>query len=286
LTTTTEKRPRSLLVALALVAVLAAALVPSMARAQTAGIPSVGVSFGDAGPYAVTVTPAADHTYFHPTAMGANGVRHPVILWGNGTGLTPDAYSGLLRHFASHGFIVAAANTTFADTSTEILQGLDELTRMNGEPGSRFHGMVDLDRVGASGHSRGGGGAIQAGADPRVDTVFPLQPFRGDDAAVRGSVFYLSGRLDTTIPPASVLNKYLSVTDRPAVYGELADGNHGVPAGSGGGYRYAATAWARLELMDDARAKIIFFGSDCYLCKPANGWSDFRVNALAQRAPK
>jgi len=34
-----------------------------------------------------------------------------VILWGNGTFTTPALYDGLLRHLASHGLIVAAAES-------------------------------------------------------------------------------------------------------------------------------------------------------------------------------
>ena len=280
---TPRKRLPLLLLPLALV--LAFAFGSGGVQAQTAGIPSVGVQFDLPGSYAVTVTPAANHTYYHPTTMGAGGVDHPVILWGNGTGVTNDVYSGLLRHYASQGFIVAAANTTNSGTGREMLAGLDELTRMNADPASTFSGKVDLTRVGSTGHSQGGGGAIEAAADPRVDTTFPMQPYRGTVANIRGSAFFMSGQNDTTIPPITVLSKYQAASSKPAVYGELAGATHFIPAGAGGGYRYAATAWARLELMDDEMAKLAFFGDSCVLCQSAE-WSDFQVNALAQRSPK
>ena len=53
-------------------------------------------------------------TAYRPSTLGQNGVTHPVILWGNGTGSSPSTYAGLLRHLASHGFIVVAANTSNA----------------------------------------------------------------------------------------------------------------------------------------------------------------------------
>ena len=88
------------------------ALVPGEAGAQAPGLPPVGTNFAGAGPYQVTVQNDAAHTYYSLSTLGANGVDHPIILWGNGTGTTPPTYDGLLRHLASHGFVVAAANTT------------------------------------------------------------------------------------------------------------------------------------------------------------------------------
>lgn len=68
-----------------------------------------------------------------------------MILWGNGTGASPSTYGSLLRHFASHGFIVAAANTSNAGSGDEMLDGLDNLTDFNDQAFSRFHEMVDLE---------------------------------------------------------------------------------------------------------------------------------------------
>lgn len=130
----------------------------------------------------------------HPARLG--GCRaHPVVLWGNGTGSTPSTYAGLLRHLASHGFIVAAAGTGSAGSGREMLAGLDHLAAEHRRPGSPFHGRVDLDRVGATGHSQGGAGAIGSGADPGVDTVVPIQPGPfGDHRAVHGPVSTWPGR--------------------------------------------------------------------------------------------
>src|SRR4051812_34799638 len=156
-------KPR-LLPSLVPAAVAFAAMLPvaPAAHAQTPGIPSVGSRFAERGPYSVTVSRESDHTYYSPSMLGGGGARHPVILWGNGTTARPIVYDALLRHFASHGFIVAAVNTPQAGSGQEMLAGLDNLTRFNSQPGHRFHGKVDLDRVGATGHSQGGGGAIEA----------------------------------------------------------------------------------------------------------------------------
>nr|WSW71088.1 hypothetical protein OG461_35630 [Streptomyces sp. NBC_00995] len=41
---------------------------------------------------------------------------------------------------------------------------------------SIFHDRVGLDHIGASGHSQGGAAAIVGGANPRIDTILPIQP--------------------------------------------------------------------------------------------------------------
>ncbi|WP_326640137.1 hypothetical protein OG884_35410 [Streptosporangium sp. NBC_01755] len=44
--------------------------------------------------------------------------------------------------------------------------GIDLLTRRNAEPGSIFHNRVDLEHIGASGHSQGGAAVPRKTAPP------------------------------------------------------------------------------------------------------------------------
>ena len=62
-----------------------------------------------------------DCTIYRPEILGDEGRRHPVILWGNGTDTVPQIYQGALSHWASHGFIVAAANTPWPGTGEEMI---------------------------------------------------------------------------------------------------------------------------------------------------------------------
>ena len=74
-----------------------------------------------------------------------------------------------------------------------MLTGLDNLTTKNGQSGNRFNGKVDLTRVAAMGYSQGGGGAMAAARDPRVDTTVAIQPWRGSTTGIRVSTLYLAG---------------------------------------------------------------------------------------------
>lgn len=258
--------------------VLAAGLLAGSgpADAQTTGFPSVGTDFDDPGPFPVATLDGAQHTYFFPSNIQSTGLDHPVILWGNGTGANPGNYTGLLSHFASHGFVVAAANTPNAGRGTEMLQGLSNLTTFDTTPGSPFYQAVDTSRVASTGHSQGGVGALEASKDPRVDVTFPVEgAFSASGVTV--PTLFLAGEDDTIARPSQIRSTYTSST-APAAYAEVADADHFTPANDGGYFRAVGVAWARWHLMGDDDARGWFVGADCGLCGDAE-MSDYEVNA-------
>ena len=270
---------------LALLVAVGLAVVPGGVEAQTGGFPPVGTRFDSTGPYAVTVARESAHTYYSPTTLGANGLRHPVIIWGNGTFNTPSTYDAFLRHLASHGFIVAAANTSSSGSGREMLAGLDNLTTKNNQSGNRFNGKVDLTRVAAMGYSQGGGGAMAAARDPRVDTTVAIQPWRGSTTGIRVPTLYLAGSADAVVSASSVEGYFNASSSVPAAFGNLRGATHFEVLGSGGGFRGPATAWVRYFLMADQNAKGTFIGSTCTLCT-SSAWTRYRADTrLATAVP-
>jgi pimeloyl-ACP methyl ester carboxylesterase len=242
--------------------------------------PPATTNYGNTGPYAVTTQSDSVHTIYSPSNLGSLGcARHPIIIWGNGTFTQPSWYDGLLRHLASHGFIVAAANTSNAGTGQEMLQGIDKLRGFNGQSGNRFYQKVDVDRVGSTGHSQGGSGAVRAAADSRVDTTFPIEGgfFAGSAFTYRVPTLFLAGENDTL--KTGIRAQYDATRNVPAAYAELAGASHLVPLGNGGGFRAAATAWARWQLMGDTAARNQFVGANCGLCS-SNEWAVYEANSL------
>ncbi|MFD9887880.1 acetylxylan esterase [Amycolatopsis sp. NPDC059027] len=273
---------------LAIVTAVGLLTAPAASGSQT-GFPLVDGHWADPGPFPVT-TEALDaaHTVYRPTALGENGLKHPVIVWGNGTGATPPIYAGLLRHLASHGFVVAAANTTNSGSGREMLDGATTLIAENGRAGSKYYQKIDTAHVGATGHSQGGGGAIAAGADARISATIPIEPGpQGSIGALHSPMFILGGQADIIVsPPLLVIPRYNQATQIPAIYGELAGATHFTPVGDGGGFRGAITAWFRFWLMGDEQARPVFFGpaSSCQLCND-QAWSSVRRNKKAEAVP-
>jgi predicted dienelactone hydrolase len=278
-------RARRRLALLALVVVAGILALPTGGQAQTVGFPSVGTAFDRPGSFAVTVNAESAHTYYAPTTLGAGGLRHPVILWGNGTFNTPSTYDSFLRHLASHGFIVAAANTSNSGSGREMLAGLDNLTTKDRTTGNRFAGKVDLTRVAAMGYSQGGGGAMVAARDPRVDITVAIQPWNASASGVRVPTLYLAGSADAVVSASSVERYFDASTAVPAAFANVRGATHFEVLGDGGAFRGPATAWVRFYLMADANARPVFIGTTCTLCT-SSAYTEYRANArLATSGP-
>lgn len=245
------------------------------------GFPGVS-SFASDGPFATTnenlggVFGSSCEVY-RPTNLGQDGLDHPIIIWGNGTGSSPSTYSGLLDHWASHGFVVAAASTSNAGSGEEMLDCLNELENQNGQSFGDYADNLDLGRVGTSGHSQGGGGAIMAGTDSRITATGPMQPYTiglGHETSSQyqqnGPMFLMAGGSDSIASPGLNQDPVFSRANVPVFYGTLDGASHFEPTGSGGGFRGPSTAWFRYHLMDDQGARELFYGSNCTLCTSSN----------------
>ncbi|WP_433380567.1 poly(ethylene terephthalate) hydrolase family protein [Streptosporangium sp. CA-115845] len=265
--------------------VLALTAAPHAAVADI-GFPSVDRKWSAAGPYATAVDVGLVTTLYYPRDIAQSPRRHPVIIWGNGTFAFPVVYRDLLLHWASHGFIVAAANTPQSNLGISMRAGIDLLAQRNADPGSVFHDHVDLDRIGASGHSQGGAAAVVVGADPRVDTIIPIQPGPlADVDAVHGPMFILAGQYDIVVWPALVKAFYNDADHIPAIYGEVRGADHFTVVGAPGPFAGPTTAWFRFQLMGDEEARGEFFGTGCRACADTRTWSDVRRNQPALRVP-
>lgn len=259
---------------------VAAALLSLSATAMAAlpdtpgtAFPSVS-SFDNSGPYATTSqSEGPGCTIFRPSTLGQNGVRHPVILWGNGTGASPSGYAALLTHWASHGFVVAAADTSNAGSGQEMLACLSYLQQQSSGSYGTYVGKLNLGRVGAAGHSQGGGGTIMAGQDDRVRTTAPFQPYTiglghntASQSKQKGPMFLMTGGADTIAVPYLNAQPVYYRANVPVFWGERRYVGHFEPAGNGGAYRGPSTAWFRYQLMNDQTARNQFVGTLCGLC--------------------
>ncbi|OLO30681.1 acetylxylan esterase [Streptomyces sp. MNU77] len=242
--------------------------------------------FGAPGPYATAVEVGAITTLYYPRDIADSDRRHPVIVWGNGTGGVPLVYRDLMLHWASQGFVVAAANTPMSNLGISMRAGIDMLTGRNADPDSVFFDRVDLEHIGASGHSQGGAAAIVVGSDPRIDTVLPIQPGPlANIDAVRVPALLLAGQRDSIVFPALVKAFYNAADHIPALYGEVRGADHFTVVGDPGPFAAPTTAWFRAHLMGDRTAGAQFFGPGCGICTDTATWSDVRRNSLALNVP-
>jgi predicted dienelactone hydrolase len=156
--------------------------------------------------------------------------RFPVVLFSHGNDGIRFQSLFLCAQLASHGFVVVSPDhhgNTFMDELAGVTDPepavnrpldqsflLDQLALFDADPASFLHDGLDLEKVGAAGHSFGGytafalaGGAFPLGTftDPRVKAILPLAPassFFPDAffATIAVPTLVVGGSLDETTP--------------------------------------------------------------------------------------
>jgi len=101
--------------------------------------------------------------------------RFPVLLFAAGSQQIPSEYSCLTEDLASRGFVVVGYGPTVMGGRTwrdDLTQVLDQLGVWNTTPGHRFVGRLNLDLIGAFGHSFGASAvSIIAAYDKRLKAI-------------------------------------------------------------------------------------------------------------------
>lgn len=263
---------------LKLVAVMVAA---SSVMVGSWGTPSAAAStiettYKATGSWAVSTatvsTPSGSYVLYYPTNLGAGGVDHPILTWGNGTGGTPSQYPGLLNHLASWGFVVVASTSTATGYGTEMWAGVNYMIGENGNPSSVFYQDLDTANIGALGHSQGASGALNATvlSDGVITSTLPIHlpnpiwvsaEHRTDFTQITDPVFFVSGTNDGLISSASGQTGYYNQVTGPAAKAALRGAGHNTIQGTGGGYLGYITAWFMYTLRGDSTARAAFAGT-------------------------
>ncbi|MEV6159716.1 alpha/beta hydrolase [Nonomuraea sp. NPDC052129] len=242
-----------------------------------------------AGPWAVTTADAPGYKLYYPADLGAGGVKHPIITWGNGTGAVPTQYSGLLNQLASWGFAVVASTDTTTGTGSEMIAAAQYLIARNTDSSSVFYDKLDVTKVGAVGHSQGAGGSVNTATKSGglIDTVVPIalpapiwvgsgDKFYVDQLAC--PVLFVSGANDTLISPNSALQTYYGQVPGAAAKAQLKGADHNTVQGTGGGFLGYVTAWLMYQLQGDTYARGAFAGTTPELNTNANWQNQVEKN--------
>jgi hypothetical protein len=211
------------------------------------------------------------YTIFRPACM-KEGEKYPVITWGNGTCGQAGSYAILLGTLASHGFVIFAANSRFTNGGNkEMLKALDFAKAVNEDPNSIYYNKLDLDKVGAMGHSQGSSATAAAAADPRIKAVIL---FNGGLSSPDKPFLAVSGDRDiTSYTPAQMMMGVDQATQPGAwlYYHQvlLTGGNvtgHLTLMEQPERVIDPTVAWWKYLLKGDKEARKMFIGADCGLC--------------------
>lgn len=259
----------------------------------TSGGDSSGASasldeYAKTGPYKITVKKITDeYSVYCPQTLTSN---HPVITWGHGINNNDTCYTGLLQHLASHGFVVVYYNIRistadssdigqlFTKSGTKMIGGIDLMQQQNTTAGSFFYNKLNMNAVGAAGHSMGGGGTLSAAKDSRVKCAAPIMPAPMSPSGIKGSLFIVTGSGDTTCTTSSVKQYSFDPFTGKGVFAELQGVDHASPCGPNPPttlLKYV-TAWFKLNLNNQTSLNSTFFGSNSVIRRDAS-WGKVSV---------
>jgi predicted dienelactone hydrolase len=225
--------------------------------------PAVGEGEDGAEPVAFTL--------FRPADLSEAGVCHPVVTWGNGTGSSPDLYGVLLKHLASHGFVVIASDSpnVAQGEPPPMVAGVSWVIAQNADPASPMYGRIDTAHVGATGHSQGGFATTTAAGDSQITTMAPLCG-AGRQRNLHGPAFLFCGGEDTVVTCDGIRDSFDGITAQPAMFANYLSADHANWVTFRGTtlspVEVAVTAWMRVQLMGDTALRSWFYGPDCKLC--------------------
>jgi len=228
------------------------------------------------------------YTVFRPACM-KDGETYPVITWANGTCGETQGYAPLLTGLASYGFVIFASNSTWTATSptnTVQLRALDYAKYVNEDPTSIFYQKLNLDEIGAMGHSQGAQATENAASDPRIKAVMF---FSGGTSNYQPFVYISADRDVTATSPASLADAAAAATQPGAwiFYHQVLEtgGNatgHLVLMEQPDRVVGMTVAWWQYQLKGDPTAKSMFVGPDCVLCETDGGEYEYGHNSLLQ----
>jgi fermentation-respiration switch protein FrsA (DUF1100 family) len=206
----------------------------------------------------------------------ANG-PYPLIVFAHGFSATPESYAGLLAHWASAGYVVAAPTFPLSSGASpcgavagdvvnqpqDMSFVLTSVLRATKGTDGRLAGLVDGDHVGAAGHSNGGitmYGLVGNSKlrDDRIDAAAILAgtaqnfPQGKYDLAHLPPVLFAHGTADDLVPYSAAI-KGFNAARGPKGLLSVTGGDHGSSASPA--VYDATTDFFDAYLRDDASAR-------------------------------
>ena len=203
-----------------------------------------------------------DHVVYFPKDMTASNKKYPVVVWGNGTFASWDYYEELLSQIAAGGYIVVANDDKYCGTGITESASVNFIINENKDKNSIFYNKVDVEHIGAGGHSQGGMSAVNSSRlNSKIDCVFDVQGCQPKYEASKLSVptFFVTATNDNIVSSSWVKSSY-NACKVPAVYASLKDITHFGPVDGHEASVFAEYAinWFDAFLKNDKNAKKMF----------------------------
>ncbi|HET9955884.1 MAG TPA: hypothetical protein VFQ61_15345, partial [Polyangiaceae bacterium] len=127
---------------------------------------------------------------YRPSNLEQSGYCHPILIWANGYRDNPEQnppdcvvnsssnqwcgqYSPMLKHLASHGFVVVASLSTATAEGNPLptIAGLDWILKQSEDSSSPYYHHLDTANIGQLGHSYGAMSTCMSASEPRYKAL-------------------------------------------------------------------------------------------------------------------
>jgi pimeloyl-ACP methyl ester carboxylesterase len=193
---------------------------------------------------------------------------------------------------ASYGFVIVASNSTWTAGTTSAdgvyvqLHALDYAKSINEDPKSIFYQKLDMDKIGAAGHSQGAAATAMDDTDPRIKAVI----FYNTGTSSKQPFLDISGEQDVSTTTPASLTSDVNAESQPGgwVY------YHKILATGGNNTGHLVlmeqpervidwtVAWWKWQLKGDTEAKKMFVGDNCGLCGAGKDDFEYGHNSMLQ----
>jgi hypothetical protein len=232
--------------------------------------------------------------------------KYPAVVFANASNLQALHYVPIFEHLASWGFVTIGNDDPATGDGKTTSETLDFLLEANAAPENPLYNKVDTARIGVTGGSQGGAGAINAAtrypssakiasifvvSAPQLDVIKAVvngkmakTDWAYDMSKVRVPYFAVAGTGDMDAkliaPLSSLRSGYEAVPSGiPAAIARRNNADHEGMLIHCDGYM---TAWFRFTLMDDGSASEAFKGSNPEIARNKN-WRDIELKNFDKR---
>jgi len=233
------------------------------------------------------------YSIWYPKKLEINRERYPVIIIANGTGATAESHQDVFRHLALWGFVVVGNDDKNSWTGESTMLSLAYILDLNDKEDSIFYHKIDTEKIGVSGHSQGGVGAVNAATNYENSSYFQsiytiscacieLSNVLGwdyDTTKINIPYFMIAGtgNIDSgLITPLDTMEKaYHDLNNgRLTVMGRRKNVDHREAQKEAKGYM---VAWFLTTLKGDKTASKVFQGNHAELFTNTENWQDVKM---------
>ena len=242
---------------------------------------------------------------WYPAEMETEEVTYPMIIVVNGSNTAALNYEAFFSRLASWGFIVVGNDDRQSGTGVSTSATLDYMLELNSNNSSEFFGKIDETKIGCTGYSQGGAGAIRAVTEFENSDKFTCL-FTGSaaysllannmgwgyDVSKISIPHFMTAGTGTSddagnseihnnevfagvAPLASLIENYENISeDVFKIRARVTDAEHSEMQVMTDSYM---TAWMLYNLKNDEEAKSVFYGEDAEILNNSN-WQDIEKN--------